>query len=205
MRKIREIWLDNVKVIACILVVFGHFFQSMVKANVLPANDLYYWFEQTIYYFHVPLFFICSGYLYEKYSTVNSLNSWFENIKKKFVTLGIPYFIFSCVTWLLKVMFAGFTNEKVETGILETLFLKPISPYWYLYCLFFIFLVTPTFKRKVLAKIGFIVALGMKIIVLTMGGGGTFVIKTVMQNEVWFVIGMALCTLEITKKLKNWI
>ncbi|MEE0463512.1 hypothetical protein [Blautia hydrogenotrophica] len=39
--KQREIWVDNVKVIACILVVLGHFFQSMIQANVVPANDLY--------------------------------------------------------------------------------------------------------------------------------------------------------------------
>ena len=58
--KQREIWVDNVKVIACILVVLGHFFQSMTQADVLPANDLYQWFNQTFYYFHVPLFFICS-------------------------------------------------------------------------------------------------------------------------------------------------
>ena len=62
--KQREIWVDNVKVIACILVVLGHFFMSMVTANVLPDTDLYQWFRQTIYYFHVPLFFICSGYLW---------------------------------------------------------------------------------------------------------------------------------------------
>ena len=48
--KQREIWVDNVKVIACILVVLGHFFQSMIQANVVPANDLYQWFNQTIFY-----------------------------------------------------------------------------------------------------------------------------------------------------------
>ena len=37
----REKWVDDVKVIACILVVLGHFFQSMTKANILPENDLY--------------------------------------------------------------------------------------------------------------------------------------------------------------------
>lgn len=58
----REKWIDDVKVIACILVVLGHFFQSMTKANILPENDLYKWFNTTIYYFHVPLFFICSGF-----------------------------------------------------------------------------------------------------------------------------------------------
>ena len=37
----REKWVDDVKVIACILVVLGHFFQSMTKASILPENDLY--------------------------------------------------------------------------------------------------------------------------------------------------------------------
>ena len=37
----REKWVDDVKVIACILVVLGHFFQSMTKANILPESDLY--------------------------------------------------------------------------------------------------------------------------------------------------------------------
>lgn len=79
----REKWVDGVKVIACILVVLGHFFQSMTKANILPENDLYEWFNTTIYYFHVPLFFICSGYLYQKYSKVNSVGSWYRNVAKK--------------------------------------------------------------------------------------------------------------------------
>lgn len=60
----REIWVDDVKVIACVLVVLGHFFQGITNESILPANDLFQWFNQTIYYFHVPLFFICSGYLY---------------------------------------------------------------------------------------------------------------------------------------------
>ena len=47
--KTREKWVDDVKVIACILVVLGHFFQSMAKANILPENDLYQWFNTTIY------------------------------------------------------------------------------------------------------------------------------------------------------------
>ena len=82
----REKWVDDVKVIACILVVVGHFFQSMTKASIMPENDLYKWFNTTIYYFHVPLFFICSGYLYQKYSKVNSLGSWRRNVEKNVST-----------------------------------------------------------------------------------------------------------------------
>lgn len=34
MEKNREVWVDDVKVIACVLVVLGHFFQSMTKAKI---------------------------------------------------------------------------------------------------------------------------------------------------------------------------
>lgn len=83
MEKKREVWVDNTKVIACVLVATGHFFMSMVTANILPNAELYQWFRQTIYYFHVQLFFICSGYLYQKSSVVNSFCSWQSNIKKR--------------------------------------------------------------------------------------------------------------------------
>ena len=35
----REKWVDDVKVIACILVVVGHFFQSMVKASIYNIGN----------------------------------------------------------------------------------------------------------------------------------------------------------------------
>lgn len=75
----------------------------MTKANILPENNLYKWFEMTIYYFHVPLFFICSGYLYQKYSRVTSVDCWCKNILKKALALGVPYMTFSTATWVLKL------------------------------------------------------------------------------------------------------
>ena len=97
----REARVDYIKLLACILVVLGHFFQSMMKASILPENGLYNWFNSTIYYFQVPLFFICSGYLYQRYSIVTDGKSWIKNVEKKAVVLGIPYFVLSIVTWLL--------------------------------------------------------------------------------------------------------
>lgn len=164
----REKWVDDVKVIACILVVLGHFFQSMTKANVLPENDLYQWFNTTIYYFHVPLFFICSGYLYQKYSKVNDFKSWKKNAAKKALALGVPYVTFSTVTWVLKTVFSGSVNDQIG-GLGDTLLLHPTSPYWYLYALFFIFLVTPTFANARMAALGLIAAVAAKTIIFAGG------------------------------------
>ena len=189
--KKREIWIDNVKVIACILVVLGHFFQSMTKAGVLPANDLYKWFNQTIYYFHVPLFFICSGYLYQKLSRVEDAHNWGKNVLKKALNLGVPYFTFSFSTWLLKTVFSGSTNDKIG-GLFDTLFLHPTSPYWYLYALFFIFLITPTFRNRKMAGASLAVAACMKALGIIGGGYGIQAISYILSNEIWFIIGMCL-------------
>ena len=166
--KTREKWVDDIKVIACILVVLGHFFQSMTKASIMPENDLYKWFNTTIYYFHVPLFFICSGYLYQKYSKVNSLGSWRRNVAKKMLALGVPYATFTTATWVLKKVFSSSVNDQIG-GLGDTLFLHPTAPYWYLYALFFIFLVTPTFSSVKAAAVGLVVAIVAKGLILTGG------------------------------------
>lgn len=78
----REIWVDDVKVIACVLVVLGYFFQSMVKSEIIADTNIFEWFNEDIF-FSVPLFFICSGYLYQKLSRVYNLKSYINNIIKK--------------------------------------------------------------------------------------------------------------------------
>ena len=190
MEKKREYWVDNVKVLACILVVLGHFFQSMVKSGIITDNSLYQWFNTTIYYFHVPLFFICSGYLYQRYSRVDSKDSWFRNALKKGLVLGVPYFTFSTVTWALKTIFNGSVNDQIG-GLGSTLFLHPTSPYWYLYSLFFMFLTTPTLVSKKASMIGLIIAFAMKLISLA-GGASIYAIDTILANEIWFVLGMSI-------------
>ena len=170
----------------------------MTKANILPENDLYQWFNTTIYYFHVPLFFICSGYLYQKYSKINSVDSWYKNVAKKALALGVPYVSFSTATWVLKKAFSSSVNDQIG-GLGDTLLFHPASPYWYLYALFFIFLLTPTFKSVKMAVGGLVVAITMKTIALS-GGYGVYAVSTVLSNEIWFVLGMSICAFNVRLK-----
>ena len=194
----REIWVDDVKVIACVLVVLGHFFQGITNESILPANDLFQWFNQTIYYFHVPLFFICSGYLYQKFSKVEDIHGWKSNVLKKALNLGIPYFIFSFAKWFLKTTF----SDDGMSGLFDIWFLHPIPPYWYLYALFFLFLITPTFRNKEMAAWGLAAALFAKIL----GMVGQYDVKAVsyiLSNEIWFVMGMCLCVWNVKACIKK--
>jgi len=187
----REVWVDNVKVVACLLVVLGHFWQSMVQADIVSNNRMYVWFNYSISSFHVSLFFICSGYLYQKYSKVNSFDSWRKNISKKLICLGIPYLSFSMLTWLLKKILANSVNIQAA-GLIETLLIMPIPPYWYLYTLLLLFCVTPTFSKKISANIFVVFSLILRIY-LGVNGTEVYAVSTIMTNEIWFVFGMYLC------------
>ena len=191
MVKERERWVDCIKTFACILVVLGHFFQSMVQANILNNSDSYQWFNKTIYYFHVPLFFICSGYLYQKLTKISSVCDWGNNVLKKLINLGVPYFTFSFATWIMKKVFSGSVNSQIG-GLADTLFIHPTSPYWYLYALFFIFLVTPAVKSKIQMISVFALSVIIKLFAIKGIGGGIQAVSYICANEIWFVLGMTL-------------
>ena len=192
MKELREIWVDDVKILACILVTLGHFFQSMVAAGILAETAMYQWFNETIYYFHVPLFFLCSGYLYQKNNGIGTRWSWQKNVIQKGITLGVPYIVFSLATWLLKEVFSGSVNSQ-NAGLMRTLLLEPASPYWYLYTLFFIFLTIPRFASGKTAVLfaGWVLSL-KSLRVLGLVDTGVYAINTVMDNAIWFVSGMLM-------------
>lgn len=188
----KDPWVDIVKWAACMLVLLGHFFQSMIKSGIMSQTVISAWFEHTIYLFHVPLFFLCSGYLYQRNSKVNTLCEWKDSVIRKAVKLGVPYVTFSTVTYLMKQVFQDSVNTANGNSLLRTLFLNPISPYWYLYILFFIFLLTPTFKSKKQAWI----ALGISILIFTLQRNEIilqiFFLQGVMRWCIWFVLGTLL-------------
>lgn len=201
MQRQRDYFIDVIKIYACVLVVLGHFVQSMLKALIIPDSMFFEWFLQTIYYFHVPLFFICSGYLFQKYSVVSTFVQWKDNFLKKLIALGVPYLFFSTITWGLKTVFSSSVNDQVQ-GYFECIFLSPISPYWYLYALVLIFLIIPTFFNKKIMYIILFVAFFLKVITFLPIEINIYAVSIVMQNLIWFVLGMCLCVFNPLQYLK---
>ena len=195
----RDTWLDYMKVFACILVTLGHFVQSMTKSGFLPGGGWVQWFNTTIYTFHVPLFFICSGYLYQKYSRVRDFSGWKNHVLKKALALGVPYFVFSLITWLMKAIFAEAVNTE-NAGLLETLFLNPMPPYWYLYVLFFLFAIVPTFRNQKTLLIVFGGAAVCRLILCWTGELPVYLVYKCMEFAVWFLAGMALVAFKPLEK-----
>lgn len=194
----RYLWVDNLKLFACLLVVVGHLYMSIMAGGWISEDNIFYcWPIQTVYTFHVPLFFVCSGFLYQ----ATAPNGWnikkhIGNIKKKAIALGVPYLTFSAITLLLKNVFSAEVNNAA-TPFLKTLLMEPIAPYWYLYTLFLLFCLIPPAlgKRKTNTLFSMTVLAGIiKIIYIGWLAGNAIpdLIAKVMTSALWFCMGMML-------------
>lgn len=85
----RNQWMDVAKGFSIILMILGH--------TSIPDS-----FSRLIYSFHMPLFFIASGWMTDwlKYS-------FSEYFSKKINTLVIPFFIYSTIVLILMVFIHG--------------------------------------------------------------------------------------------------
>lgn len=102
MAKERIAWLDYAKGLGIILVIYGH---------AICPNSMNVWLCS----FHMPLFFILSGFTFPSYNKY----SFKEFAVKKFKSVIIPYFVFAtCLTlWkLVCIPIQGGGNNRYSQG-----------------------------------------------------------------------------------------
>lgn len=132
-------WIDAAKGFTMLLVILGHCIDGYLKAHMFPSHtkELQLVFD-FLYSFHMPLFFILSGFLY--YNSYN--NCGFEKIKSKASELIVLYFGFSIIQCLIQMAMAGRINRNVTFSDIFLLPLYTVPPYWYLYVLTFLYLIS---------------------------------------------------------------
>jgi fucose 4-O-acetylase-like acetyltransferase len=110
--KLRDPWLDNVKMVLVTIVVVGH---MIVLAPDGSEKSRTYDF---IYYFHIPAFVLITGYLSRSFRYSR------RHLWALLTTLVVPYVLFS---WLM----IQWRYALDQTGPLEW-FQNPRWPMWYL-------------------------------------------------------------------------
>lgn len=122
-------WVDTVRGVAIVLVVIGHTCNSPSLLTTI------------IYSFHMPLFFIISGYLFNfsKYE-----NNFKTLLKNRFNRLILPAFAFSIILYIEKAILylkhtinMDFLNDKLLNISHISNFLSLGGALWFLICLFF--------------------------------------------------------------------
>lgn len=131
----RLLYIDQLKGIAIFLVVFGHSIQN----NTVESRNasLFEW----IYSFHMPLFMFISGYIAQKTTKINSISDYFIFLKKRSISLLIPYFIWPL--FVLNFFFKKSTNVDMLDKAWELI--TGWNPLWYLKTLFFLMLTYSVF------------------------------------------------------------
>ena len=113
----REVWLDALKGVGILLVILGH---------CSPA------FMKYIYGFHMPLFFLISGYLYKGKQNIKTYS---KRLIKRYI---VPYFVLAFCMLIIETVL----EKKIELiphyiiGILysrgSTQWMPMCSPLWFL-------------------------------------------------------------------------
>lgn len=171
-------WVDWAKFFGIYLVVLGH--GGLISTNA----------TQYIYSFHMPLFFILSGYLYKPRMLK-------EELKKGIDTLLIPYLCMNILCFILSLVFYLIHPPYSLTPILQRLggilgglgynteFLRPVStPTWFLIALFIVkiivSLINSLFKHDIslyILSLGCVLCIFIFNNVKELGGGNFFSIN----------------------------
>ncbi|WP_321041620.1 acyltransferase family protein, partial [Veillonella caviae] len=103
-------WLDSLKGFAIFLVVVGHVVLGYIRADIFPQyyNELQYIYN-IIYSFHMPLFFLISGFLY-KLTWSKKNTGVFKKIGNKFLNMVPMYLVFSLTFWVFKYYATLYSN-----------------------------------------------------------------------------------------------
>lgn len=104
----RKNWIDWTKVIGILLVVMGHVDTKLEEANMLISA------------FHMPLFFVISGYL-----SHNPSPAWQRNIKL-IKTLLVPYLLYQLINYPYWLFASYKMGRTADLGLLD-LIIKPIN------------------------------------------------------------------------------
>jgi len=154
-------WVSISKGIGIILVVAGHF-------SAYPRPSPAYWndVKQVIYAFHMPLFFMLSGYLY-----THAKYTYGHLIRSKIERLGYPFVSIAAIFLAIKLLASHFIELEQPVTFATTLALltRPSESYvpllWYVHALFIMFLVFPLMRS---------VASNVVILVVLIGANSVF-------------------------------
>ncbi len=125
-------YVDQIRGFAILLVIVGH----LIQFNQIGGGDSNPLFN-VIYSFHMPLFFMISGYIGSKVSKVSSLQGYGLFLLKKAKVLLIPYFF-----WRLVINKYFLTAEWSQVVSIDAIGDAIIHPrlLWFLPMLFEIFI-----------------------------------------------------------------
>ncbi|MCA0961861.1 acyltransferase family protein [Salipiger bermudensis] len=129
----RVAWLDQAKGVGIVLVVVGHCWLGLAGSGILTDPATVATVEQLIYSFHMPLFFLLSGYTFEGWARRRKIG---EALWSRVLRLLWPLVLWTYVFAAFKIAAGAAANSPVGLDALLVLPLPPQNHLWFLWALF---------------------------------------------------------------------
>lgn len=193
-------YVSWIQFIGVLCVIFGH------SMNDIAVPELLVDVKRWVYIFHMPLFFLVSGYLFSYTGGFEHKNGYWGTLKSKFSRLVIPYIIWNVLFIAPKIMMADYINDQVELspGYFGMLMLYPrnniLGHTWFLFALFEMFAIAILFERWKKNKLLWIPVASILIVLNCFGVQERFLaVGDLMKNGIFFWVGLLLGTADVGK------
>mgnify|MGYP003374954817 FL=1 len=133
------------KGIGILLVVLGHAMKQTGMTDQLTAGLI-----QLIYSFHMPLFFVLSGFVSVKILDYGKKEEIFPYIRNRAIRLLIPYFVMGILYMPLKFLLSRFARNPYDFTSAWKLIIgeNPNTTMWFLFTLFWVSVIALILVRK---------------------------------------------------------
>lgn len=199
--KKRYAWIDYLRGIAIILVVYHHAFLGIERSGIAVPESIVDT-NMAFYSFRMPLFFIFSGLFTGLGLASKSVKSIVWN---KFSILFYPYIVWSILQITLQIVFSNYANSD-STYLDYTYILyqpKHIAHFWYLPALFNATLVFVFVKTKFKIKPGYHFLLGIFFFLSAPFVNSISMLSNWMRFYIFLVIGDNLSGFILKKEIQS--
>lgn len=165
------------------------------------------------------VFYMGAGYLYQRHQQVTNVKSWAAYLKREVIVLLTPFLAFLVLT-LLVTSVASLQPGLVESGLaagkpgftfanlVHAIFVHPVGPVGYYIILLGIYVITRTPQTQRGAEALLVCALAAKVVAIVLADLGMaaqmpYYLLGIMDNWIWFALGIALCVFDVPKILSR--
>ncbi len=185
----RQSWIDAAKGWGILLVVVGHALRGLHNVGLLEPVGWSHALDAWIYSFHMPLFFLLSGFFIEK-AVRKPLD---RALKDRAKTILWPYLLWSVLQTLVQIRMSSFTSSQTDWSSLWSILWKPVMQFWFLYVLLLLSLIWLGLRRLNIPAV-VLVAAAWLLHFLQSDSGVWAMWDLVKMHGAWFASGALLGT-----------
>ena len=202
LNKSRLYWVDYLKGIAIVLVVYRHSLLG-IGASGQPTPDYLESANMIFFSFRMPLFFMLSGIFASLSLRKRSVRQY---VSSKFETLMYPYFIWVFIQITLQIFLSDFTNSNRGLIDYTYIFYQPrnLDQFWYLPALFNAAVIYVLIKKYISQKWWLLVIIALGFYFLSPYMQNISMISDWMEFYIFFAIGDTISQLFFHKRVQKF-